>query len=59
MKKPIIFSVLFFIITAISSFGQWVTSRELDTELRQLRQRLEIDIDIDIQRQRVRASARE
>ena len=24
MKKPIIFSVLFFIITAISSFGEWI-----------------------------------
>ena len=53
MKKPIIFSVLFFIITSISSFGQWVTSIELDSELRKLRQRLEIEIqtnksDIDI-----------
>jgi len=44
MKKPIIFSVLFFIITSISSFGQWVTSIELDSELRKLRQRLEIEI---------------
>ena len=24
MKKPIVFSVLFFILTAISSFGQWI-----------------------------------
>ena len=45
MKKPIIFSVLFFIITAISSFGQqWVLSDELDRELRKLRQQLEIEI---------------
>ncbi|MEC7225091.1 MAG: hypothetical protein VXW02_12525 [Verrucomicrobiota bacterium] len=43
MKKPIIFSVLLFITTATSSFGQFgfVTFEELDSEIRNLKQRLE------------------
>ena len=43
MKKPIIFSVLFFITTATSSFGQFgfVTFEDLDSEIRNLKQRLE------------------
>ena len=28
MKKPIIFSVLFLIITAISSFGEWISKNK-------------------------------